>query len=178
MTWQEIPVHETLSTEAKKQAIRLNSLGSLFYFSKIVLGNSRLASFHRYMCSRLERPTVRMVFEIPRDHFKSTIGSVSAPMWWGLPFTTQDEEYMLKLGYDDEWVKWMRRAHDAGTRTLIASETIGNARKMGAKIDAHYKSNDLFRYLFPEIIPRGTEKWNQDSMTHRRPPGVYHGEGT
>ena len=178
MTRQEIPVTDDLSTEAKRLAIRLNSLGSLFYFSKIVLGHTRLASFHRYMCSRLERQTVRMIFEIPRDHFKSTIGSVSAPMWWALPITEHDEEMMMKLGYDDAFVKWMHRAHNPGTRTLIASETIGNARKLGSKIDGHYKSNDLFRYLFPEILPKGTEKWNQDSMTHRRPAGVYHGEGT
>src|SRR5271157_4446650 len=178
MKWQEIPVLDSLSSDAKRGAIRLNALGSLFYFSKIVLGHSRLSDFHRYMCSRLERYTVRMVFEIPRDHFKTTIGSVSAPMWWSLPMTGKDEDLMLTLGYDDDWIKWMHRAHDPGTRTLIGSETIGNARKIGTKIGGHYESNALFRLLFPEILPKGTEKWNQDSMTHRRPHGVYHGEGT
>ncbi len=178
MKWQEIPVHPTLSEAAKQSAIRLNSLGSGFYFSKIVLGHSRLSGFHRYCFSRFERMTLRMLFESPRDHFKTSCGSVTLPMWWALPFTPADEDYMLKLGYDDEWLRWMHRAHNPGTRTLIASETIGNARKIGTKIDGHYKSNSLFRWLFPEIIPKGTEKWNQDSMTHRRPAGCYHGEGT
>ena len=65
------------------------------------------------------------------------------------------------------------------TRTLIASEVIGNARKIGSMIAGHYESNAGFRFFFPEIIPKGTERrWNQDSIVHRRLDGVYHGEGT
>jgi hypothetical protein len=130
------------------------------------------------MCSELERDTVRLVMEIPRDHFKTTIASVSAPMWWALPFTNQDEDLMYQLGYDEAWMKWMQRAHNAANRTLIASETIQNARKIGVKIDGHYHSNAFFRFLFSSIIPKDDDRWNQDSMTHRRPAGEYHGEGT
>jgi len=179
LKWKEIPIYDDASESAKKAALRLNALGSLFYFSKIVLGHSRLSkNLHGYMCGELENDTVRLVMEIPRDHFKTTIASVSAPMWWALPFTRQDEDLMGQLGYGDKWMEWMRRAHNPHTRTLIASETIMNARKIGVKIDGHYHSNSFFRFLFPSIIPKDTARWNQDSMTHNRPPGEYHGEGT
>jgi hypothetical protein len=177
--WQEVPIYDDASSAAKKAALRLNALGSLFFFSKYVLGHTRLSSnLHGYMCSQLEQDTVRLVMEIPRDHFKTTIASVSAPMWWALPFTAEDEDLMYQLGYGEEWMRWMRRAHNPYTRTLVASETIQNARKIGVKIDGHYNSNAHFRFLFPSIIPKDTARWSQDSMTHNRPPGEYHGEGT
>ena len=177
--WQEIVIYDSMSPAAKKSAIRLNALGSLFYFSKVVLGHNRLSrSLHAYMCGELERDTVRLVMEIPRDHFKTTVASVSAPMWWALDFSANDEDLMCALGYGESFVRWMRRAHYSSTRTLIASETISNARKIGVKIDGHYSSNAIFRYLFPKIIPKDTARWNQDSMTHSRLDGEYHGEGT
>jgi hypothetical protein len=177
--WQEIVIYDSMSAGAKKAAIRLNALGSLYYFSKVVLGHNRLSpSLHGYMCRELERDTLRMVMEIPRDHFKTTVASVSAPMWWALDFSANDEDLLGSLGYSEEWIRWMRRAHYSSTRTLIASETIGNARKIGVKIDGHYLSNAVFRFLFPRIIPKDTARWNQDSMTHNRLDGEYHGEGT
>lgn len=177
--WQEIIIYEDASEAAKKTAIRLNALASLYYFSRNVLGHLRLSpNLHGYICRELERDSLRLVMEIPRDHFKTSLASVSAPMWWALPFTSEDEDLMFTLGYSDSWIRWMKRAHFSSTRTLIASETISNARKIGVKIDGHYKSNSLFRYLFPSIIPKDTARWNQDSMTHNRLDGQYHGEGT
>lgn len=108
----------------------------------------------------------------------TTCTSVGGSMWWALPFNDTDEEYMRKLGYGDAWIRWMRRAHCVSTRTLIASEVLGNARKIGVRISGHYESNALFRYLFPEIIPTRSDRWNQDSMTHVRTDYVHHGEGT
>jgi hypothetical protein len=177
--WQEITIFDDMSATAKAASVRLNSLGSLFYFSKVVLGHSRLSpQLHGYMCRELERDTLRLVMEIPRDHFKTTVASVSAPMWWALPFSSEDEDLMSSLGYSVEWIRWMKRAHYSSTRTLIASEVIGNARKIGSKISLHYESNAVFRFLFPSIIPKDSNRWNQDSMSHNRMDGVYHGEGT
>jgi len=177
--WVEIPIHNDDSAAAKKMAMRLNAHASLYYFSRNVLGHMRLSrDFHGYMCSELEQDTVRTVMEVPRDHFKTTIASVSAPMWWALHFSNQDEDLMYALGYSEEWIRWMHRAHFSSTRTLIASETIANARKIGVKIDGQYHSNAGFRFLFPEIIPKDDARWNQDSMTHNRLDGEYHGEGT
>lgn len=178
--WQQIVIHDEMSADAKKAAFRLNALGSLFYFSKWVLGNTRLSPrLHGYICKQLEQDSLRLVMEWPRAHFKTSLCSISAPMWWALPFSAQDEDLMFKLGYSEEWVRWMRRAHYSSTRTLIASETIQNARlQITSKIDQHYKSNDVFRFLFPTIIPKDSARWNQDSLVHNRLDGVFHGEGT
>lgn len=178
--WHELQVVDTMSPGAKKAAIRLNALGSLFFFSKIVLGHMKMTpSFHReFICKELESERLKAVLEIPRAHYKSTIASVSAPMWWALPFTYEDELNMRALGYRDEWIKWMNLAHSSSTRTLISSEIIKNARKFSDEIAGHYESNALFRFLFAEIIPKRTDKWNQDSRVHNRIDGIYHGEGT
>ena len=170
-------------------AARLNGFGSLFYFSRYILGHNRLsAGLHGYMAQELEMDSLRLAMEIPRDCFKTTIASVSAPIWWALPFNDDDEAAMRKLGYGDAWIRWMRRAHNSSTRTLIASEIIDNAIKIGTRISGHYQSNFIFRNTYPEIIPRTSEeirgtgkkkdKWNAKSMTHNRVDGIFHGEGT
>jgi hypothetical protein len=177
--WQLIPVTEDMTPDLQVKAIRLNSFGSLFYFAKIVLGYTRLSTnLHAYMCKELERESLRISMEIPRAHFKTTVGAISLPMWWSLPFTDNDEMLMRALGYGDAWIRWMRLAHYSSTRTLIAMETLLNARKKGAEISSHYESNALFRRVFPEIIPKRSDHWNQDSMTHNRVDNEFHGEGT
>ena len=187
--WQTIEINAEMSDRAKIAAARLNSLGSLFWFSKFTLRHSRLSpNLHGYLCGELERDSLRLALEVPRDMFKTTIASVSAPIWWALPFNERDEELMRQLGYGDAWIRWMQRAHDTCTRTLIASEIIDNAVKIGVRIASQYESNSLFRELFSEIIPRGSDemrgpakekkKWNLKSMTHRRLGMEHHGEGT
>jgi hypothetical protein len=187
--WRTIPIDDSMTSAAKRIAIRLNALGSLFYFNKVILGHSRMSpNLHGYMCRELEQDSLRLAMEIPRDMFKTSVASVSAPMWWALPFNDTDEEYMRSMGYGDAWIRWMHRAHYSSTRTLIASEIIDNAIKIGTRISGHYQSNDLFRFIFPEIVPKSSlelsgtgkkkDKWNARSMTHNRVDGVIHGEGT
>lgn len=178
--WKLIPVAELKTPEEKKLAHRLNALGSLFYFSKVVLRNHRLSEdFHLGICKNLEKEHLKEILEVPRDHFKSTICSESAPMWWALPFTDRDINFMQKLGYQDEWIRWMKRAHNQDTRTLLVSENITNAAKLGVRIDGHYSSNDLFKLLFPEVIPGSNSSWTQFSKTHKRSArSKPHGEGT
>lgn len=177
--WQIIPV-AALKTEAQqKVAHRLNALGSFYYFAKIVLRNRRFTeNLHLDLCRTLEKEHLKEVIEVPRDHFKSTVYSESAPMWWALPFTKRDEELMRSLGYGDAWIRWMRRAHNQDTRTLLVSENITNAAKLGVRIDGHYQNNVMFRYIFPDCIPDNSS-WTQFSKTHKRTTGAKpHGEGT
>jgi hypothetical protein len=103
------------------------------------------------------------------------------PMWWALPFNSHDEKLMRLLGYGDEWIDWMKHVHDQNTRTLIAMEVIKNAWKIGKKISYEYKNNDLFRRLFPEILPDSSCQWTADTMTHNRDHSkvsANQGEGT
>jgi hypothetical protein len=179
--WEILTLQEDWKPEIKMQVLRLNALGSLFNFEFVVLGYTRLTPhLHgKFICSELEREKIRTLIEFPRDHFKTTCATIGAPMWWGLPFTEEDERLMRLLGYGDEWIRWMKRAHNTCTRTLIASETRPNARKFGDKIENHYDVNRLFKSLFHEIIPRGNERWTQDSRIHRRlNDGTYQSEGT
>ncbi len=187
--WKILPVTEDMSPRIKRVIVRLNGFGSLYYFNKVILNHSRLSpNLHGMICRQLEQESLRLALEVPRDMFKTTVASVSAPMWWALPFGDADEELMRRLGYGDAWIRWMRRAHYSSTRTLIASEVIDNAIKIGTRISGHYQNNAEFRFYYPEIIPKTTDelsgtgrkkdKWNAKSMTHNRVDAVYVGEGT
>lgn len=179
-SWEIIPLDTLKREKDTRLAHRLNSLGSLFYFSKVTLKNRRLSeNFHYDICLNLEREHLKEILEVPRDHFKSTICSESAPMWWALPFSEEDADLMRVLGYGEAWIKWMRRAHNQDTRTLLISENITNAAKLGVRVDGHYKNNKFFTYLFPEIRPNKHSTWTQFSMTHGRSANSKpHGEGT
>jgi hypothetical protein len=165
--WTLLPIPKDDAT-AYRDAVRLNSLGSLFFFTHFVLKKHRLARLHWYMCSTLETEDLHLVFEIPMSHFKSTIGMEALSMWWALPFTNRDEELMRGLGYDDEWIRWMRVAHDQNARTLVTHETSARVVSMGKALDDHYMHNDVFRFAFSEIIPTNETQWNNHSKMHAR----------
>jgi hypothetical protein len=99
-------------------------------------------------------------------------------MWWALPFTDDDAYAMQILGYSDEWIRWMRSCHDANTRTLLVSSVIGNAIKLGRRINHHYENNELFRDVFSEVIPDSSCPWSAQTMTHKRDFPTPDGEGT
>lgn len=178
--WHFLDPAKVSSSKEKALIHRLNSLGSSLYFIKVVLRRRRLTeALHSILCNQLEATHLKEVIEWPRDHFKSTICSEGFPIWWALPFTSEDEDWMCKLGYGDEWVTWMRRAHNQNTRTLLISENITNAQKINFRISQHYESNDFFKHLFPEIQPNEKCKWTEQSMHQlRTKDSGPQGEGT
>lgn len=177
--WEMLDVSLLTSPKEKKIAHRLNALGNCYYFIKVILRRHRLYDpLHEFMASYIEKEHLKEVIEIPRDHFKSTIYSEGAPMWWALPFTAQDEGYMRRLGYGDEWIRWMNIAHDQDTRTLIVSENKENVNKIGSRIDWHYKNNDFFRDTFSDVMPDTSCTWSVSTMTHKRTKKSPNGEGT
>jgi len=180
-TWKCLPILPSFDTKTADIIHRLNSYGSLFYFIKVVLQRHRLTEhLHHLVCTYLEQSNIKLLLELPRDHFKSTICSEGAPIWWALPFNDTDASNMEKLGYSTEWLEWMRYAHNQDTRTLLVSANILNSSKLGKRIAWHYTENLLFRKLFKEIIPTASESWNIYSMTHKRSGTRFaaHGEGT
>lgn len=177
--WRIIDISKITDARSKAIAYRLNALGSLYFFIKVVLRRDRLTdSLHRPICENLEKFHLKEVIEFPRDHYKTVIHSEGAPMWWALPFSDVDEQYMRHLGYGDSFIRWMRRAHDINTRTLLISENISNAKKIGFRINHHYNNNSLFRGLFKEILPNEKCKWTEESMHHLRTKDSPNGEGT
>jgi hypothetical protein len=180
---QFIPLPITgLPDKEKLRALRTNCLGSLFYFVKHGLQRKRLTvNLHLPICQGLEKRYIKDVFEIPRDHFKSTICTEGLSMWWALPFTKEDEDVFLKLGYPDEYIQWMHDAHNPNQRNLLVSENITNAAKLGKKVRWHFESNALYRALFPETLPTTSELWTAFSLHVNRKQfgtGGSHGEGT
>lgn len=160
--------------------MRVNALGSLYYFTKRILGRKRLTEeLHKPWCKSLEREHLKDVYELPRDHFKSTICSESFPIWRSLPFNNQDEAEFRALGYGDDFIRFMRKMHRRDARNLLVAENITNAAKLGARISGHYENSALFRILFQEILPDSSSTWSNYSLHHKRSPGSSpHGEGT
>lgn len=176
--WEFIDLRKIQDPILRSTATRLNALGSLWWFAKAVLHYHRLTpTLHLYVCRQLETENLRKILELPRAVFKTTVGSISLPIWWALPFTVEDEDLMRSMDYGDEWIRWMYRAHDQNTRTLIVSETDENVEKIGQEIGNHYLANELFRHLWPAIIPDKTCTWNLQSMMQRR-AGRFFREGT
>jgi hypothetical protein len=165
--WNLLPIPKD-DASAYRDAVRLNSLGSLFFFTHFVLKKHRLARLHWYMCSTLETEDLHLVFEIPMSHFKTTCGVEGLSMWWALAFTNRDEDLMAGLGYDDEWIRWMRAAHDQNARTLVTHETAMRVISMSKAVDEHYLHNDMFRFAFSDVIPTSETQWNNHSKMHMR----------
>lgn len=181
-TFQPLPL-AGLTGEAWRKRARLNCLGSFYFFIKVGLKKRRLTDrLHLPLCLSLEREHIKDVYEIPRDHFKSTMCSEGLPMWRVLWASDEDLNEFSKLGYSSEFIGWMRRIHRPQVRNLLVSENITNAGKLGRRIDFHYESNAIFRYLFPELIPTSSETWSQISKWQRLPASLKaeggHGEGT
>lgn len=176
MKWKPLPLERVLDDqEAYKDFTRANALGSLFFFASHVLHKNRLSGsrpfLHQRMCTSLEREDLHLVLEQPMGHFKTTVGTEALSMWWALPFTARDE-FIMRNRPDwhcpDEWIAWMKAAHNPNTRTLITHEIESRAIAMGKAVDEHYQSNDLFRFLFPEILPDSTCTWNDHTKFHKR----------
>lgn len=181
-----IPINPSWDYESQKLGHQINSFANLFYFSVLVLGKDKFQqtsdarkNLHLQMCLVVMKDGLKEVIEIPRDHYKSTIYSECFPMWRALPFLDKYEDTMMKLGCSDIYINWMKKAHRQDIRILLISEVIKNAAKLGKRIRNHYETNELFKDLFPEIIPDAKCTWTDTSLHQRRTPkGMSFGEGT
>lgn len=181
-TYQTIPLQGVTDERQALRIMRLNSLGSLFYFVRVALRRKRLTeNLHLPLCRAFEREHIKDVIEMPRDHFKSTCASEGLSMWRALPLTQQDLDNFFALGYSAEFLRWMQKAHNPDSRNLLVSGNITNAAKLGKKIRFHFESNSLYRALFPETLPDTSCTWTDYSLHVKRPhkgTGGAHGEGT
>ena len=180
--FKTIPLEGIKKGELYLRLMRLNCLGSLFYFIRIALRRRRLTgSLHLGLCRSFEREHIKDVIEIPRDHFKSTCASEGLSMWRALPLSQQDIDDFSVQGYGEEFIRWMQHCHNPNVRNMLVSSNLTNAVKLGKKIRWHYESNTLYRVLFPETLPDEACTWTDRSLHVKRPPGSIggsHGEGT
>jgi hypothetical protein len=177
--WLPLQLPDPADTDKFKLVLRLNALGSLYFFEKVILQRNKLTEgLHKPILERLEHNIPRYLLEMPRDHYKTVMITEGRTMWRSLPFNDADEAAMRELGYDDAYIAWMRQTHNPNRRTLTVSEIIGNAIKIGSRIDWHYTENKMFKWVFEDIIPDGKQQWNNESKTHRSHDRGPQGEGT
>lgn len=163
-----LPVPDALDDEIGfREATRLNSLGSLFFFTRFVLKKKRLSTLHWHLSTSMSPEDLHLVMEVPMGMFKTTLG-IALSIWWALPFDDDDEEHMRMLGYAEDWIRYMRAVHNPNTRTLITHEIEQRAIDMGKEVDSAYQDNELFRHIFAEIIPDGNCTWNDHSKFQKR----------
>lgn len=176
--WAEIPIPKIADDyEGHFQSIRLNSLGSLFWFCKNVAGYSRFSTLHEQICKTLQSEKLFMVMELPMSTYKTRAG-IALSIWWSLSFLESDERGMRELGYGDAWIRYMKAIHNQNNRTLITHEIAGQAMNIGRDVDACYRNNDMFRHTFPELIPDKECVWNNSEKFQKRLPGGDSGTAT
>ena len=127
-------------SESVRQSLRFQSQRSTYVMGKAIVGFEDLVpGIHGDMCRWIERPTRRKLGLVPRDHLKTSI--------WTIADTVR------------------RIAVDPNIRILIGNETATNAAHFLRRIQAVFERSELFRWLFPEIIPDPQKtKWSETEM--------------
>jgi len=92
------------------------------------------------MCHILElaQKYKRLLVLVPRDHYKSTLGTISYPTWRAL-----------------------NNPNDTG---LIVANTATNAQRFGARVRAAFEKQPLVRQLYPKLRPELSNRWNKEEM--------------
>lgn len=166
--------------------MRVRSLFSLYYFSRVVLGYQRLVQhlhgeLGELFLSRWENGANKQAIEVARGHFKTSFFTISGSVWIVLPVRDEDTEYALERLKipPDLWFKRVK-LHDRNATQLLAFENITNSMRKIKEIKWHFEENQLFRAVFPDIAYTGEEAiWKHDCLKIRRTgPDARKGEGT
>lgn len=130
--------------------MRLRCQESLYFLCKAVLGfNDFQPEPHLAMCQHIQSVEhLRKLILIPRGHYKSSAGSIGYPIW-------------LLINNPDE-------------RILLGSSTATLSQHFLRRIKAVFEKNELFQWLFPELIPdwKNVVKWSESEMQIPR-AGVF-----
>ncbi len=141
-----------LSPEKIKQ-LKQKGRDSLFFFAFGILGFKDLTKhIHRPICQELQdfRKNTRIKVILPRDWFKSSVVSISYSLW--------------------------RAINDSNVRGLIVQNSFNNATKKLQAIKQIVEKNELFRALYPEILPNNKCRWTKECLEFNR--SEAHPEGT
>jgi len=132
---------------------------SLFFFAKGVLGFDWLIPrVHKPLCDMIQdyKNNTRLLVCIPRGWLKTTICSQAYPLW--------------------------RAINNPSVRVLISQNTFTNAVSKLMVIKQLVEENDLFRALFPEVLPDRSCRWKTDSLCLKNsspnPESTFEAAGT
>lgn len=109
--------------------------------AKAVLGFRDLVPcLHGDMCRWIENECNRKLGLAPRDHLKTSVWTIADVV--------------------------RRITIDPNIRILLGNETATNASHFLRRIEAVFERNELFRWLFPELIPdfSKAKKWSENEM--------------
>lgn len=139
------------------EEIREKGKQSLFFLARFILKFNDLdENIHKPICEELEGSDTRFLIVLPRDWFKSTLGSVAYPIWLAIK--------------------------NPNIRILIVQNSMSNARKKLISIKQIFEKNDLLRALYPEILPKSKSVWSGECLTLNRtgayPEGTFEAAGT
>jgi predicted phage terminase large subunit-like protein len=131
--------------------LKENAKASLYIFAKGILGYDRFdPSIHRPLCRLLEDPeNSRLMIVLPRGWYKTTLATIAYPIWCAV--------------------------RNPNVRILIVQNTHTNAMAKLKSISDHFRHNQLFRAMFPEILPDKNCMWTQETLTVPRPRAAAEG---
>ncbi len=133
---------KTGAAEDLRSEMRAQADASLYYFAKVILGYDKLVDYlHLPFCEHLQstQDTRKRGYLYPRGHFKSTIFKA--------------------------YVLW-RVTKDLNLRVLGVGEADKIACKNLRDIKWHILNNEIFRWLYPEVIPEDLNKtkWTDNEI--------------
>lgn len=126
--------------------LKIRARNDLYFFAKGICGFDWLTpDIHLPLCKLLEDPETnrRLKIKLPRGWLKTTLCSQAYPLW--------------------------RAIRDSNIRCLLVQNTYGNAVSKLRTIKTIVESNEIFRMLFPELLPDKDCIWKSDSLCLKRP---------
>ncbi len=134
-------------TEQLRLSIRAKALNSTYFLCKVVLGYTKLNQrVHLPMCEFVDQTEdyIRREMLMPRTHFKTTIWTIA---------------HSMKLV-----------CRDPNITILMIADTGTNASRFMQEIQQHFQFNEVFRWVFSEIIPENFNKtrWSNTEMVVNR----------
>lgn len=134
-------------TEALRLSIRARALSSTYFLCKVVLGYIKLnPRVHLPMCKFVDETEdyIRREMLSPRVHYKTTIWTIA---------------HTMKL-----------ICRDPNVTILMIADTGTNASRFMQELQQHFMFNEVFRWVFSEIIPENFNKtrWSNTEMVVNR----------
>jgi predicted phage terminase large subunit-like protein len=132
-----LPTESTV--DEMRETLRRQGKESLYFFSTAILNWNKIRKQpHFELCNFIQNIAPphgrRKVLLVPRDTYKSTVGSKSLPLW---------------IILQDEFCGLPGREH----RILLWSHSGDNAKKQIKSMRQQVERNQLLHWLYPEIIP-------------------------